>query len=267
MLNYIDIIGACGVGKSTLRRELFRNASRLRARTGMRPLQLNTALRRCVYKKSRGTVQQAMYRLALCIPSIRRFRMRAYPNPRDYGALKDFAANYSDLMAVARGALSGGGGMVAEPEAAAGYVRFLQQVIAFAILSKYTRQTECVMGDDFIHHSVLRLLPQSGLDPTVVNRYFRVTPRPQAIILLLDDPAHILERVKGREKVAIQHMGKTEDEIVEWSAMAQSVLQRGVAVSRARGIQVIELEAGGRTPSTLAGDVLSSLALGDAKGS
>lgn len=248
LVPYVEVIGVPGVGKTTLYKKLVKPNSLKRHDVKEKLVSLEETLHRStsIPKTKHHIFKHWPLYLLLEFSFIKHRRILDKINSIDEDALKDFISDFPELIQFSRQALNLRQDHRSEYEKAIGYSRFLRQVIAYSMAQRSLKEGEILIADQFINHSVFRILPMLRDDQimeSLMKDFFQKTPRALILLLISDKVENIVEKIINREKVALQHNGKSISEIRDWTEIAQKSILKSMDYVKDRGTIVLEVNA------------------------
>lgn len=256
-LEYVEIFGVPGVGKTTLYSAIkdlaVADTDRVGSFSSTETAVLQSAKALGVLKL--GRFRRVRDRFLLSLPGARQIAIESVISPSKYNErLQRFVARYPDYMRVSRKALADINESRVDGEYYAAVSRFLRQVMIAALLEE-AGVKRTVVCDQFLVHSVFRVVPVDSDSEKLCRQYFRTLPEPKAVIVLDTEAAVIVERLRARTKTAIQHTSVGDRELLAWTERARRIVELGTECLRERGVRVIALDAGESAESLAAKSV------------
>lgn len=245
-LSYIEITGLPGVGKTTVYNQLIN--SEIFFKNSRELVSFEWATQKKIDYDKYNIINFFNYFLSFFFKKLY-YKRFGLDNDQ---ALRLFCKTYPELLNISRKSINISADTRSEYEVISGFYRFLKQAIIFTEISNEPKlQDKIVLTEQFMHHSVLRIFPPvSGLDE-LTKEFLFYLPKAEVLIIIIDDEKNILERVRSRKKIALQHIDKSDKEILNWSYWAQDTLIKSGNYLKSCGRTVIEEYVGGRDSNSL----------------
>lgn len=122
---------------------------------------------------------------------------------------------------------------------------FLSQLEEAALVESVVSE-DIVLFAESLSQRATGLMPWSySLGEQQSRKYFNLMPAPHAVVFLRAESQQVKKRIinRSRQKIIVQHHGLSENELLERVEIATTIVEIGAGVLRERGVHILELDA------------------------
>lgn len=240
-LKRIDVLGAPGVGKSTIYNELTKR--RKKSSEWVTPEEAALLLAKEYLTKSSNATLKYFAISTFKIPFLLRFnKLFANQIINQYGFkfLKEQSSNYNEFLDVA---LSGALIQEKEPIRRLIGINWFYGAYKRTLLFENSKFKNIVLFDESLSQKVygITISKKKFFEKTCTN-YFKFMPPPAGLIYCETDLKELFERITKRHKIIPGHSDLSKEELREYIEVQAEISEIGKNIIKSRGIPVIELD-------------------------